>query len=163
MTHRPLCTRRRPWQQLLTALSSALMLTACEHPIAVVTPHAEVADLVFADSASGVVVARTTDNRSWSGAPLQLCADEVRTLVPQPLDFRGGPVDLVSRRDLEIRGESQDAIVAWEPLRGRGRLFALAPGTTRIRFLVWHLTHADLVSPWLEVTVHPRGACPAPR
>jgi hypothetical protein len=129
----------------------------------VVTPHAEVADLVFADSVSGAVLARTTDNRTWTGAPLHLCVDEVRTLLPQALDFRGVPVDLVSRRDLEIRSESADALVAWEPLRGRGKLFALAPGTTRVRFLVWHLTHADLVSPWLDVIVHPRAACPAAR
>ncbi|MFN8858823.1 MAG: hypothetical protein ACK6DP_05365 [Gemmatimonas sp.] len=145
------------------AAASLALVAACDHPIAVVTPHAEVADLVFADSVSGAVLARTTDNRTWTGAPLQLCVDEVRTLLPQALDFRGVPVDLVSRRDLEIRGESADALVAWEPLRGRGKLFALAPGTTRVRFLVWHLTHADLVSPWLDVIVHPRAACPAAR
>lgn len=139
------------------------LLAACEHPIAVVTPHAEVADLVFTDSTSREVVLRSTDNRTWSGAPLELCADEVRVLVPQAIDFRGQPVDLVSRRDLEIRGESADALVAWEPLRGRGRLFALATGRTRVRFLVWHETHADLVSPWLDVIVHPKAACPAAR
>lgn len=139
------------------------LLGACEHPIAVVTPHAEVADLVFTDSTSREVVVRSTDNRTWSGAPLELCAEEVRVLVPQAIDFRGQPVDLVSRRDLEIRGENADALVAWEPLRGRGRLFALAAGRTRVRFLVWHETHADLVSPWLDVIVHPRAACPAAR
>jgi hypothetical protein len=141
----------------------AFVVLGCEHPIAVVTPHAEVADLVFTDSLTAAVVMRTTDNRTWSGAPVQLCVDDVRTLVPQPLDFRGLPVDLVSRRDLEIRGESADPIVLWEPLRGRGRLTALAPGTTRMRFLVWHLTHADLVSPWLDVVVHPAASCPINR
>jgi hypothetical protein len=152
-----------PRLSTLLAAASLALVAACDHPIAVVTPHAEVADLVFADSVSGAVLARTTDNRTWTGAPLHLCVDEVRTLLPQALDFRGVPVDLVSRRDLEIRGESADALVAWEPLRGRGKLFALAPGTTRVRFLVWHLTHADLVSPWLDVIVHPRAACPAAR
>lgn len=144
-------------------LLAVITLTACEHPIAVVTPHAEVADLVFSDSASLAVVVRTTDNRSWSGGPLHLCADDVRTLVPQALDFRGVPVDLISRRDLEIRGESADPNVTWEPLRGRGRLLALAPGATRVRFLVWHLTHADLVSPWLDVIVHPKATCTVAR
>lgn len=148
---------------LVLALIAGFIVSACEHPIAVVTPHAEVADLVFADSATGTLVARTTDNRTWSGAPLHLCVDGTRTLVPQALDFRGVPVDLLSRRDLEIRGESAEPIVAWEPLRGRGRLFALAPGTTRVRFLVWHLTHADLVSPWLDVIVHPGATCPVAR
>ncbi|WP_396221384.1 hypothetical protein [Gemmatimonas sp.] len=142
---------------------AALALLACEHPIAVVTPHAEVADLVFSDSTTRAVVMRTTDNQAWSGGPLQLCADEVRTLVPQALDFRGLSVDLVSRRDLEIRGESSGPNVIWEPLRGRGRLIALAPGTTRVRFVVWHITHADLVSPWLDVIVHPRASCPVAR
>lgn len=145
---------------LFASAAAALTLLGCEHPIAVVTPHAEVADLVFTDSVTQVEVARTTDNRSWSGAPVQLCDDEVLTLVPVALDFRGVPVDLVSRRDLEIRGESADANVAWEPLRGRGRLLALAPGATRVRFLVWHQTHADLVSPWLDVVVHPQANCP---
>lgn len=159
----PLAAYRRPWQRLLTTLSSLLMMTACEHPIAVVTPHAEVADLVFADSATNSVVMRTTDNRVWNQSPLQLCAGEIRTLVPQAIDFRGVPIDMESRRDLEIRGESTDAAVLWEPLRGRGRLTALAAGTTRVRFLVWHLTHADLVSPWLDVVVHAAGSCPSLR
>jgi len=159
----PFSARRRPWQRLLTALTSLLMMTACEHPIAVVTPHVEVADLVFADSATSTLVMRTTDNRAWNQSPLQLCAGDARTLVTQALDFRGVPVDLVSRRDLEIRGESADANVLWEPLRGRGRLTALASGSTRVRFLVWHLTHADLVTPWLDVIVHPAGACPSHR
>jgi hypothetical protein len=150
-------------RRVLCALAAIAALVACEHPIAVVTPHAEVADLVFTDSATAVVVMRTTDNRVWSGGPVQLCVNDVRTLVPQPLDFRGAPVDLVSRRDLEIRGETVDPIALWEPLRGRGRLQALAPGTTRVRFLVWHLTHADLVTPWLDVIVHPAASCPLVR
>ena len=149
---------RRPL--LIIAVLASALLTACEHPIAVVTPHAEVADLIFADSSSRAVVARTTDNRSWSGAPLQLCVDEARILVPQAIDFRGVPVDLISRRDLEIRGETTTPLAAWEPLRGRARLIGLAPGATRIRFLVWHLTHADLVTPWLDVIVHPTASCP---
>jgi hypothetical protein len=149
--------------RVIFAVTMLAGVAACEHPIAVVTPHAEVADLVFADSASGTVLARTTDNRTWSGAPLHVCVDQPLTLVPQAIDFRGLPVDLVSRRDLEIRGEAADPIVAWEPLRGRGRLIPLAAGTTRIRFLVWHLTHADLVSPWMDVIVSPRGACLATR
>jgi hypothetical protein len=147
----------------LLALLATVGGAACEHPIAVVTPHAEVADLVLLDSATRAIVARTTDNRAWSGGPVSLCAEEARTLVPQVLDFRGEPVDLVARRDLELRGESAAANVSWEPLRGRGRLLGLAPGATRVRFLVWHLTHADLVSPWLDVIVYPRSACPVGR
>jgi uncharacterized lipoprotein YajG len=133
-------------KQGVRLVAASCLLTACEHPIAVVTPHAEVADLVFSDSASAVVFMRTTDNRAWNASPLVLCEGDTHTLVPKPLDFRGMPVDLVSRRDLEIRGE-----------------IALASGTTRVRFLVWHLTHADLVTPWLDVQVQPRAACTRPR
>lgn len=147
------------FRRLIALVAGSITLTACEHPIAVVTPHAEVADLVFSDSGSAAVVMRTTDNRTWSVSPLVLCEGEIRALVPQPLDFRGALVDLVSRRDLEIRGESVAPNVLWEPLRGRGRLAALAPGNTRIRFLVWHQTHADLVTPWLDVQVQPQAAC----
>lgn len=151
------------WRRLLAAVSSLCLMTACEHPIAVVTPHAEVADLVFTDSATTSLVARTTDNRTWDQSALHLCAGAVRTLMAQPLDFRGLPVDLVSRRDLEIRGEATTPNVVWEPLRGRGRLIALAEGRARIRFLVWHLTHADLVSPWLDVVVRAAATCPVSR
>ena len=49
-------------------------VAACEHPIAVVTPHAEVADLVFTDSSSAAVVMRTTDNRVWNETPLSMPA-----------------------------------------------------------------------------------------
>ena len=151
--------RRQACLRMLLALLTGGAATACEHPIAVVTPHAEVADLVFRDATTSDVVIRTTDNRAWSTPSLILCEGETRTLIPQPLDFRGVSVDIVSRRDLEIRGESIAANVVWEPLRGRGRLEALAPGATRIRFLVWHLTHADLVTPWLDVRVEPRASC----
>jgi hypothetical protein len=32
-----------------------------------------------------------------------------------------------------------------------------ATGPARIRLLVWHETHADLVTPWLDVVVGPPG------
>ncbi|HCT58168.1 MAG TPA: hypothetical protein DGD08_13265 [Gemmatimonas aurantiaca] len=140
-------------------LASSALLSACEHPIAVVTPHAEVAELMLTDSTDASIMVRTTDNRTWSGGPLVLCDGQVRTFIPHALDFRGMPVDLVSRRDLDVRGESEDPLVTWEPLRGRGRLIPLAPGTTRVRFLIWHETHADLVTPWLDVQVRPAGQC----
>jgi hypothetical protein len=155
-----LVSAARRHRRALPGLLLFTLAAACEHPIAVVTPHAEVADLVLTDAVTRQEVARTTDNRTWSGAPLELCVDRTRTLLPVPLDFRGAPVDLVSRRDLEVRAEAADPLVAWEPLRGRGQLHPLAPGRTRLRFLVWHLTHADLVTPWLEVLVLARDACP---
>ncbi|HEY0931263.1 MAG TPA: hypothetical protein VGE27_15180 [Gemmatimonas sp.] len=156
-------TPSRILRHTLVVSACLATLTACEHPIAVVTPHAEVAELMLADSTDASITVRTVDNRSWSGGPLLLCDGQVRTLVPHALDFRGLPVDLVSRRDLDVRGESEDPLVTWEPLRGRGRLIPLAPGTTRVRFLIWHETHADLVTPWLDVHVRPAGQCQAYR
>ncbi len=156
-------TLRRTVRQRAFMLMSIALLCACEHPIAIVTPHAEVAELMLTDSVNTSISVRTVDNRAWRGGPLELCDGQVRTFVPHALDFRGVSVDLVSRRDLDVRGESEDPLVTWEPLRGRGRLIPLAPGMTRVRFLIWHETHADLVTPWLDVHVRPAGQCQVSR
>lgn len=104
-------------------LASSALLSACEHPIAVVTPHAEVAELMLTDSTDASIMVRTTDNRTWSGGPLVLCDGQVRTFIPHALDFRGMPVDLVSRRDLDVRGESEDPLVTWERCADAGDSF----------------------------------------
>lgn len=156
--------RRRAGPPRLAALAGLALLGACEHPIAVVTPHAEVSDVLLVD-ARGVVRARTRDNRRWEGAPLAACDGGALALRPTLLDFQGQPVDLAGRRDVTLRGETDGApLVTWEPLGAAGgspvagRLHAHASGATRVRFLVWHVTHADLVTPWLDVVVHPAGA-----
>jgi hypothetical protein len=138
----------------LCAALIAVGIAACEHPIAVVTPHVEVADLVIRDTA-GVQLAATRDNRRWDGGPLVVPDGGTLTIVPTLLDFEGRVLDaLTTRRDLELRAEvERDGVTTWEPLRGRGRWFGLAPGRTRVRFLVWHQTHADLVTPWLPLDV----------
>ncbi|MBL0938294.1 MAG: hypothetical protein IBJ03_05340 [Gemmatimonadaceae bacterium] len=141
-------------------LASALAVAAaCDHPIAVVTPHAEIADIVLVDSISTGELARTNDNRTWSGGPLTLCDGTTRTLTARAIDFRGQPVELASRRDLDLRAESEEPLVSWEPLQGRGRLTGLAVGRTRVRFLVWHETHADMVTPWLDIHVTSAASC----
>jgi hypothetical protein len=142
-------------------LVSALAAAGCEHPIAVVTPHAEVADIILRDT-TGVQLAATRDNRVWNGGPLRVPDGGTLVLVPTLLDFEGRALDvLVTRRDLELRAEVEhDGITTWEPLRGRGRWFGLAPGRTRVRFLVWHQTHADLVTPWLSLDVQAVPAKP---
>jgi hypothetical protein len=159
MPHRSVSWRRRA-TSAASALA-ALLLAACEHPIAIVTPHVEVADLVVRD-ADGVVLARTHDNRRWEGGPLIARDGAPTPVVVDLLDFQGRALaDAATRRDVELRLEAEDdGRVVWEPLRGRGLLHGLAPGRTRVRFLVWHQTHADLVTPWVALEV--RAAAPAP-
>ncbi len=142
-------------------LGAALALggpAACEHPIAVLTPHVEAADLEVRD-AGGALLARTRDNRAWEGAPLVLTDGETRTLRVTPLDLEGAPVRLDGRAGVDVRAEAEPAAaLVWEPRAGEARLTALAAGPARIRLLVWHETHADLVTPWLDVVVAPPGA-----
>ncbi len=158
---------RRPVFHTLRAVAAAAALGACEHPIAVVTPHVEAADLVVRDEA-GAVVARTRDNRRWEGAPLALTSGRTRTLRVTALDFQGAPVPLDGRAGVDVRAESDPAAaLVWEPRTGEARLTPLAAGRARLRLLVWHETHADVVTPWLDVDGAPAppatAAAPARR
>jgi len=136
-------------------LALLALVAGCEHPIAVLTPHAEVADLIVRDSA-GVVIARTVDNQRWAGALPSLSDGAQLRVTVNALDFRDGELALETRPDLQVRVEAEDpGLVSWEPQRGFGRIFAVAPGATRVRFLIWHTTHADFVSPWLAITIAP--------
>jgi hypothetical protein len=75
------------------------------------------------------------------------------------LDFQGAPITLAGRAGVDVRAEAEPAAaVAWEPLAGRARVTPLAPGRARLRLLIWHETHADLVTPWLDVDVAPAPA-----
>lgn len=148
---------RRPATPLRRALllAAALVAGACEHPIAVVTPHLEAADVVLR-SVEGQELARTRDNRSWSGPGPALAAGDSLRLVVRFLDFQGGELDLDTRSDLQVRLEFEDPAAGfWEPLSPGGRLFALSSGEHRLRVLVWHLDHVDFVTPWLDVSVAP--------
>jgi hypothetical protein len=157
---------RGGWTDLWRARSAALLgivalgatLAACEHPITMVTPHLEVADLVLRDS-SGAQLARTADNRAWRGDSLVLEDGRALHLVVNLVDFQGRELAITERRDMEIRAEAADgALLQWEPRRGFGLLHPFGAGRTRIRFMVWHLSHPDLVSPWLDVVVRQAGA-----
>jgi hypothetical protein len=135
---------------LVAALGAA---AGCEHPIPVVTPHLEAADVVLRDT-SGAELARTVDNRSWSGEGPALTAGDGMELVVRFLDFQGDELELDGRSDLQVRLEFEDPAAGfWEPLSPGGRLLSLAPGPQRLRVVVRHLDHVDFVSPWLEVTV----------
>jgi len=123
-----------------------------------VTPHVEAQDALVFDS-GGRLLARTVDNQRWQGGPLEVPDRASLPVVVRFLDFQGTEFGLGDRRDLQLRLESEtDGVVAWEPLAGRGVLHALAPGTTRVRFLVWHVSHPDFITPWIPVSVVPATA-----
>lgn len=147
---------RARWYPLIAL---AALLGACEHPIGIVTAHVEAADIVVRDTA-GATLARTRENRRWEGGPLRVPDGGALALAPVLLDFRERELDvLAARGDLELRAEAESpGVAAWEPLRGGGRWHGLAPGRTRVRFLVWHGTHADFVTPWLDLDVAPAAA-----
>lgn len=149
-------TITRRWRAAAAALALG-GLAACEHPIAVVTPHVEASDLEVRDE-GGTLLVRTRDNRAWEGGPLVLADGRARTLRVTALDFQGAPIALEGRVGVDVRGEADPAAaVVWEPLAGRARVTGLAPGRARLRLLIWHETHADLVTPWLDVDVRPAG------
>jgi hypothetical protein len=145
---------------LLRSLAAVLLLAGCEHPIAIVTPHIEAADLLVANSA-GTVLTRTEFNRTWSVDSLVLRDGEPLRVLFTPLDFRGQPIDVAERGDISYRLEIEHAaLLQWEPQRGFGWIRPFGTGDTRVRILIWHISHADFVTPWLRVVVTPPAATP---
>jgi len=148
---------RFPGARLAMPVLVAVLVASCEHPIAVVSAHVEAADILIADTA-GVILARTEYNRSWNIDALLLTEEQSLAVVPTVLDFRGNVIDLRRRPDISIRMEARDgSLLQWEPLKDRAILHPFAEGSTDVRFLIWHINHADFVTPWLRVTV---GALP---
>ncbi len=141
----------------LAACACLASLAACEHPIAVVSPHVEAQDLVVRDTA-GRLLLRTIDNTTWSDGTLEIPLDDSLPVVVRLLDFRGQEFDLADRsREYSVRVQAENAAaVQWEPRRTMGWLRGFVPGTTRLRVQVWHTDHPDFISPWLTVTVRPR-------
>lgn len=140
---------------LLTALA-LLSLAGCDHPIPVVSSHVEAADVLLADRPTGTLLARTRDNRTWEGALPAVASGATLALASQFVDFRGAAIDLSGRADFRVRIETEDPRAAvFEPLVGFGRLTALQPGAARVRVVLWHVDHADFVSPWLPWSVRP--------
>lgn len=149
----------RRLRQGAAGLGLLALLTACEHPLGIVTPHIEAADLLVTDS-SGTLLTRTEFNRSWTTEPLVLTQGEPLRIIVTPIDFRGTTIDLSQRSDLSVRMEAEHpAMLQWEPQRGFGWIRPFVAGETRIRILIWHLNHADFVTPWLPVVIgSPDGA-----
>jgi hypothetical protein len=141
----------------LIGACAVVALAACEHPIAVVTPHVEASELLVRDT-TGQLLLQTVDNQRWSGGPLALSAGDSLPLVIRMVDFQGAEFGLESRGpEYSVRMDVEQASSAvWEPLRRWGWLRAFTPTATRIRFQIWHTDHADFVTPWLPLTVRAR-------
>jgi hypothetical protein len=152
---------RRRFFPLAGVLLLAGVASACEHPIGIITPHIEAADLIVADS-TGAVLARTQYNRAWLPDSLVVTAGVPLRVTITPVDFRGQFIDVTGRQDISFRMEAEDgALFQWEPMRGFGWVRPFAAGATRVRILIWHETHADFVTPWLRLVIRPAPAAPA--
>lgn len=144
---------------LLRKLAAYSIITAaftfsigCSHPIEILRPHAHVAELGLFEQDT-ILLAQTVHNESWTGS-IEITALEDHKITVVAYDFEGGVVSLLDHEDIEIRMEVEDqGMAAWEPWDGYGLLHGFRPGTTRVRFLVWHVSHADLITPWLELSV----------
>lgn len=136
-----------------------LALAACDNPVGYQTDHLEAVEVVVLD-ASGAELARTVENRVWTGP-----AAEAGLAVPVggALDLRvrfvtldGDEIPITARAGLSVRVEWEpEGFAVHEPLDATDRLLGLRGGQTAVRFLAWHGTHADFISPPLALRVEP--------
>lgn len=148
---------------LLLALAALalVLLAACENPVGYQTDHIEAVEVVLRDPATGSELARTDENRVWTG-PM---ADGIRVGAGQTLGLRvrfvtieGREVGLSTFAGLSLRADwSLKGLAVHEPLDTLDVLHGLRAGETTLRLMVWHGDHADLVAPPLPVTVTPAG------
>lgn len=140
-------------RRALLWVAVALAVAACENPVKVSTDHVEVVDMVL-HRPDGTRWMGTVDNSRWDAEEMVISAAGPQELQARFRDFRGREVSLAGRRDHVLRVEVEDARIAvHEPLNDRERLIPLAEGRTRVRFLIWHVSHPDFVSPWLPLRV----------
>jgi len=138
---------------LRLALGAMLALSACTNPVTPSGDHLEAIELTL-QSAQDSVLASTRDNSRWIGGPLRVMASADMPLRAVFLDVYNEPFTLEGRRDHTLRVDIEAPSVArWETVGGHGHLRGLQSGITRIRFHIWHGTHADFTSPWLELRV----------
>jgi hypothetical protein len=150
-------------RRALRLAATACALGACEHPIAIVTPHVEAADVVLRARGAppDVVLARTHDNRRWSGGPLIVADRDGRELAVTLLDFEGrrwpGSThattwSCASRR--RRRGRSAPGPSCGS--RGAATACCTASLRSHPRARARVARHARrLVTPWLDVVVEP--------
>lgn len=143
----------------MLAVVCVAVLGACDNPVGYQTDHLEAVEVVVRD-ATGAELARTVENQRWTGpaaeAGLVVPAGEVLTLQVRFVTLEGDEVPVTARAGLSLRVEWEpEGLAVHEPLDTTDRLLGLRAGTTAVRLLAWHGTHADFISPPLTVTVAP--------
>jgi hypothetical protein len=145
--------RRTKW--LLPALL-AFVLGACDNPIDLEeTEHLEAMEVILRNPQGGEIARSNVIDDNWIGGPLvfQVGVDtDVRVIW---LDFEGHEFTLEGRApEFSLRLVVEDGgILATEVLDGHARLRGLAPGETRMRYVIYHVDHPDFQSPWVDVAV----------
>lgn len=126
----------------------------CDNPVTVSSTHIEAMELVVRDS-SRREIDRTVGNQHWQNAAgLVLTLDAPQMLRVGLLDIRGEEFTLDAYPSHTIRVEVEPAnLLDWEPLGSFGRLSGLVAGRGRLRFLIWHVSHPDFITPWMTVEV----------
>lgn len=138
---------------LISLCMSITLMGACENPVKPGTEHLEAVEVQLS-SATDSVLALTRDNLVWSGGPIRMVPGEDRKVRVVFFDVYNAPFTLEGRTAHTLRGEIETTRVAtWTTVDGHGAIRAIQPGVTRIRFHIWHVTHADFTSPWLELRI----------
>ncbi|MEK9501810.1 hypothetical protein [Gaopeijia maritima] len=132
-------------------LSVAAALAACEHPVALTSAHVEAMDVILRDT-TGVELARTVDNAEWAGGALQGSVRAPTAIAVSFLDIHGNEFDLGARPDASLRVETRpEGGATWEHFGRWGLLHPTRSGAMQLRFIVWHIDHPDLVTPWITL------------
>lgn len=120
------------------------------------TDHLEAVEVIVRDAA-GVELARTSENARWTGPAAEGLTVDAGARLDLRVSFAtldGREVRLSEQPGLTLRVEWEtDGLAVHEPLDEGDRLHGLRPGATSLRFLAWHGTHADFVSPPLPITI----------
>ena len=143
-------------------LALAAVLCACDNPVGYQTDHLEAVEVIVLDE-TGLELARTVENRQWVGpaaeAGLAVPAGRTLGLRVRFVTLDGEEIPVTARAGLTLRVEWEpEGLAVHEPLGDRDEIHGLRPGTTALRLLAWHGTHADFISPPLILTV----AAPTP-
>lgn len=134
-----------------------LALSACDNPVGYQTDHLEAVEVVVRD-ASGAELARTVENTRWTGPAaengLAVPAGGTLGLQVRFITLEGDEVPITARAGLTLRVEWEpEGLAVHEPLGETDKVHGLRAGSTALRLLAWHGTHADFVSPPLDITI----------